>query len=108
MKFLVDQCLSPKLAMLLTAAGHDAIHVRERGLSTARDLDVLSLAQTDERIVLTADTDFPSILTLGARRAPSCILFRGEFHPPPMHRRASSSPRCLTSRPSLITGHSSS
>lgn len=35
MKFLVDQCLSPTLATLLSGAGHDAVHVAERGMERA-------------------------------------------------------------------------
>ena len=81
MKFLLDQCLSPQLATLLSNAGHDAVHARDRGLSRAKDDDLIALAEKEVRILLTADTDFPSILTLGARRAPSCILFRGDFEP---------------------------
>jgi hypothetical protein len=38
MRFLVDNALSPALAVLLQQAGHDAIHVRTIGLQRAEDL----------------------------------------------------------------------
>jgi hypothetical protein len=37
-RFLLDENLSPVLAELLAAAGHDTFHVRDLGLLTAADL----------------------------------------------------------------------
>ena len=37
MKFLIDNALSPAVADLLQAAGHDAVHVRTRKLHEAED-----------------------------------------------------------------------
>lgn len=81
MRFLLDQCLSPRLARLLADDGHDAIHVRELGLSAAEDSEIILRAESADRILLSADSDFASILTLGGKSRPSCILFRGEFRP---------------------------
>jgi len=36
MTFLIDNALSPDLAALLTAAGHDALHVRSLASSKPR------------------------------------------------------------------------
>jgi len=81
MRFLVDASLSPRLATILTEAGHDAVHLRERGLQSAEDPIVLTLAETEERVLLSADADFGTLLTLGTRRRPSVVLFRGHFQP---------------------------
>ena len=41
MRFLLDQNLSPDIAGHLAALGHDAIHVRDRGLKEAPDEQVM-------------------------------------------------------------------
>jgi predicted nuclease of predicted toxin-antitoxin system len=64
LKFLVDQCLSPVLARLLSQAGHDVVHVRDRGMSSATDDEILALADDEGRVLISADSDFGEILTL--------------------------------------------
>lgn len=77
MKFVVDQPVSPILASWLQAqAGHDAFHVRERGLSTADDDEIFGLAVQESRIIITSDLDFSRIVALSGRDAPGVILFR--------------------------------
>jgi len=43
-KLLVDNALSPVLAELLRAAGHEAMHVRDIGLHHASDEDIFERA----------------------------------------------------------------
>lgn len=76
MKFLVDENLSERVAEVLVDNGHDAIHVREIGLERADDPVLMDRAESEGRVVVSADTDFGAILAGSGKRAPSVILFR--------------------------------
>lgn len=76
MRFLVDMPLSPRLCTWLTERGHDAIHASTMGLNTAPDDVLLERARHEDRIVITADLDFPRILAQSQANAPGVILFR--------------------------------
>jgi predicted nuclease of predicted toxin-antitoxin system len=75
-KFLVDENLSPRVADLLTDAGHEAVHVRDLEAAGASDADVMALAATERRIIVSADTDFGALLAQANSSEPSVLLVR--------------------------------
>lgn len=83
MRFLIDQALSPLVGEELNNAGHDAVHVRELGMAAATDTEIFDRAANEDRIVVSADTDFGTLLALRKQATPSVILFRhGSQHRP--------------------------
>ena len=77
MKFIVDENMDEQLISLLRDAGYDVLSVFE----TARgsdDVEVLSMAVTEDRILLTYDkNDFGALLyDRGLPAPPAIILFR--------------------------------
>lgn len=62
MRFLIDNALSPEVARLLRVAGHDAVHVRDYGLHAAEDSVILERAEMEERVIVSADSDFGVLL----------------------------------------------
>lgn len=76
MRFLVDQNLSPRLAVVLGERGHDAVHTSHLGLETAPDSAVLERARNDGRMLISADSDFGTILASTRAVRPSILYIR--------------------------------
>jgi predicted nuclease of predicted toxin-antitoxin system len=71
LRFLIDNALSPLVAERLRDAGHDVAHVRDHGLATASDAEVFAHAVEEDRILVSADTDFGTLLALRGEGRPS-------------------------------------
>jgi predicted nuclease of predicted toxin-antitoxin system len=77
MRFLIDMPLSPELADWLVRHGHDAIHALSAGLDRAPDEVIVARARNEQRVIITADLDYPRLLALAQAEGPGLILFRG-------------------------------
>ena len=77
MRFLLDMPVSPRLLDVLKARGHEGVHAHQIGESRASDDDLLSIARRENRVVITADLDFPRLLAMSGAEGPGIILFRG-------------------------------
>lgn len=64
------------IARDLRAAGHDAVHVRDLGMAAEDDPPILQRAERENRVVITQDTDYGTLLVMGRKTQPSVILFR--------------------------------
>lgn len=56
--------------------GHDAVHVRQLGMSRASDAEIMAVARDDDRVVVSGDTDFGELLARTNASSPSLVLFR--------------------------------
>jgi predicted nuclease of predicted toxin-antitoxin system len=61
----------------LRANGHDAVHAFDIGLGAKPDSEILEYARVEDRVVITADLDYPRLLALLSLDRPGVILFRG-------------------------------
>lgn len=77
MKFLIAEALSPIISEGLRAAGHEAIHVRELDIKSSPDVAVFDHAINENMVIVSADTDFGTLLAGRQESMPSVILFRG-------------------------------
>jgi predicted nuclease of predicted toxin-antitoxin system len=75
-RLLLDNNLSPRLVEILTQEGWDVVHVSALGLRAATDKVVLATAHDDDRVLVSADTDFGTLLAITHDPGPSVVLVR--------------------------------
>ena len=76
MRILADLHISPRTVEFLRSLGHDAVRVNEILPATVPDQDIVDLARSEGRTILTQDLDFSAIIALSGRSAPSLICLR--------------------------------
>jgi predicted nuclease of predicted toxin-antitoxin system len=82
MRFLADMGISPEAVACNHVTGHDAVHVAERDYHRRADADILELARSEERIVLTHDLGFGALMSASGLALPSVVIFRlGDMRP---------------------------
>jgi predicted nuclease of predicted toxin-antitoxin system len=72
MRWLVDECVDAALVELLRQAGHDVVAVSYIA-PRATDLQVMSRAEAEGRLLLTEDKDFGDLAFRRARRVPGIV-----------------------------------
>ncbi len=76
MKFLADMEISLLSVKWLKDLKHDVVHVREFAMKTSPDHLILERARQEDRIVLTCDLDFGTLVASSKGITPSIIIFR--------------------------------
>jgi predicted nuclease of predicted toxin-antitoxin system len=77
MRFLLDMPVSFLLLDVLQAHGHEGVHAHQIGKDRAPDDELLEIARREDRVIVTADLDFPRLMALSLAEGPGLILFRG-------------------------------
>lgn len=104
MKLLVDANLSPRVARLLQASGHQAEHVDDLGLNTATDEVILAHAAQARSVLVSADTDFGMLLAAGPQSSPSLVLLRSADHLTPDQQASLVAANLPSVEEELLTG----
>lgn len=63
---------------MLSQRGVDTVHVGEIGMAAAEDAEILVRGRVEQRVVVTLDADFHTLLALSGATLPSVIRIRLE------------------------------
>lgn len=77
-RILLDQGLPRSALKSLKKAGWDALHTGDIGLHMAADKEIIEYARHEDRVIITLDSDFHSILAVENAKNPSVIRIRRE------------------------------
>ena len=81
MKFLIDAQLPRRLALWLRQRGHDTVHPLDLAQQNRTpDPSLLTLANTEQRVLITKDTDFEIAHELGQGPSKLLLISTGNIH----------------------------
>ncbi|MEX0806439.1 MAG: DUF5615 family PIN-like protein [Candidatus Binatia bacterium] len=76
MRLLADLHISPRTVQFLNSLGHDVVRSSQILPLTADDETIVVRAADEQRVVLTQDLDFSTIVALAGSKTPSLITLR--------------------------------
>jgi predicted nuclease of predicted toxin-antitoxin system len=76
LRLLANMNISPETVSALREKGIDVVRVSQILAMTSSDREILELARRENRIVVTQDLDFSSLLALGGFNRTSLIILR--------------------------------
>lgn len=77
MKFLVDENLPRSVAPRLSALGHNVLDLRQVNKTGLTDIDIMKLAQKDDRIIITMNyKHFGNLLMFPPEKSPGIVVIR--------------------------------
>jgi predicted nuclease of predicted toxin-antitoxin system len=75
-RFLIDENLSPRLCEYFAVSGDSAEHIYDTLAAGSTDEEILDRAAEHQFVIVTADTDFGTLLAMDRTSKPSVILVR--------------------------------
>ncbi len=76
MKFKTDENLPVEVTARLRSEGHDAMSVLEQGLGGESDRRLVEICRTEQRAMITLDTDFADIRAYPPSQGAGYVVFR--------------------------------
>lgn len=81
LKLLVDENISPLVAMELRRLGYDAVHAKDVGLKGCKDMQLMAFARKTGRSLVTLDADFANVRRYPVGSHSGIIRLRLKFAP---------------------------
>jgi predicted nuclease of predicted toxin-antitoxin system len=78
MKFKIDENLPAEIKHLLNQAGHDALTVKDQGLTGNPDTNLAAVCLGEDRVFITADLDFSDIRAYPPEKYPGIMVIRSD------------------------------